>query len=263
MNWFTITHVHERIYALAEFSHWEKVVSYLILGETEAVLVDAGMGYESMRDAVRSITALPVRVVLTHAHWDHIGGASLFSSVGIFDDPYEKALLARGFQSSEEQELTDTSCFTAPWKPKEYTVFGVLKPQVLHDQQALALDGYTLRVIHTPGHTPGSVCFYIPEWDVLLTGDTIYPGPLYAYLPECDPKLYAASCKKLARLVTTTTMLLPGHNDTHAASSLLYDVVRGWETIAMNASQPKQEEAYDQYTFDTFSLLLPKSRKSK
>jgi len=224
-TWFTVTQVHKNIYALAEFSHWEQVVSYLLVDRSNAFLIDTGMGYESIKNEVNKITLLPVTVLLTHAHWDHIGGVTEFKKVCVFDDRFEKASLERGFVSKEINELNKPILFFNGYSPKEYHSLGSKKFTVIKEQ-FIASDNFNIQAIHTPGHTPGSVCFYIPEFKVLFTGDTLYPGPLYAQLPESNLQQYGKSINKLNKLFSSNLLILPGHNVIITQSKLLIDALQ-------------------------------------
>jgi glyoxylase-like metal-dependent hydrolase (beta-lactamase superfamily II) len=108
-SWFTVSQLHPQVYAFAEFSHWEQVVSYLIVDKHRAFLVDTGMGYASIDEEVKKITSLPVTVLLTHTHWDHIGGLHEFESASVFNHSFELAQLKKGFSSKEVPELHDSS----------------------------------------------------------------------------------------------------------------------------------------------------------
>ena len=81
----------------------------------------------------------------------------------------------------------------------------------MHDGERIRLGNRELVVIHTPGHSPGHVCFYEPERKYLYSGDLIYKGCLDAFYPSTDPKLFYESVKKVHQLVINR--ILPGHRD--------------------------------------------------
>lgn len=218
-NWFTIRRVCRTVYAIAEFGHDEKVVSYLLVGDRKALLIDTGMGYQDIRSVVSSLTQKPVSVLLTHSHWDHVGGAHAFTDVRVFHEPWELGQL-----SKQHVGVTKT----------------------LQDRDIIHCAPFALQVIHTPGHTPGSVCYVDKQFDLLFSGDTVYPGPLYAHLPESNIFSYQTSIEKLAMLVTAKTKVFPGHNAMSCTSSLITAIKHGFEQVRLTKGQP--------YTGKQFSI---------
>ena len=82
---------------------------------------------------------------------------------------------------------------------------------MLEDKDKLKVGKVELQVIHTPGHTPGSICLYIPKENVLISGDTLFAGSIgNISFPTSKPKLMWESLKKLSKL-TPDTKVLPGH----------------------------------------------------
>lgn len=234
-NWFTVTQLEKNIYALAEFSHWEKVVSYLLVDKNQAFLIDTGMGYASIRQEVEKITSLPVIVLLTHTHWDHIGSIGEFDDIYLYDNISEKENLINGFNSIKIIELNDKLMFEDGFRPKKYLVKGKKNFTVLKDQQFIHSENFDIQVLHTPGHTPGSVCFYISKLKALLTGDTLYPGPLYAQMPESSISDFIFSIKRLQKYAEPELKILPGHNEIISNQKLLIEAQKLFSRIKMES----------------------------
>ena len=85
MEWFHIEKIDNETFAISEYKHWEETHCYLLLGTERAVLVDTGLGVESIKRVVDSISFLPVLVLTTHVHWDHIGGHKYFRDFAVHD----------------------------------------------------------------------------------------------------------------------------------------------------------------------------------
>lgn len=221
-NWFTIQQVDTQVYAIAEFWHFEKVLSYLVLGNTHALLIDTGMGYESISSVIRQITRLPIRVLLTHTHWDHIGGVSEFRDVSVFDEKTEIYRLSQGFNSTEISELQDVELFQKPFAPKTYIAKGVVA-KVYSDTEIIECSPWRFEVLHTPGHSPGSVCFFESSQGWLFTGDTLYPGPLYAFENESSIPSYTSSIRYITKYIDMIRCIYPGHNAIVSESTLVHD----------------------------------------
>src|SRR5438270_10791986 len=82
----------------------------------------------------------------------------------------------------------------------------------MQDAERIDLGGRQLEIIFTPGHTPDSLCLLDRKHGLLFTGDTLYPGPIYLFIPEPDFAAYARSASRLGHLAPSLKLLLPGHN---------------------------------------------------
>ena len=80
-DWFEVWEAGDRVLAIYEPKQWQEVISCLVLGTDRALLFDTGMGIASISDVVARLTDLPVTVVNSHSHLDHVGGNAEFSSV--------------------------------------------------------------------------------------------------------------------------------------------------------------------------------------
>lgn len=230
-DWFTVERLDSVTFAISEYGHWEEPHSYLLLGSARAALIDTGLGVANIREVVDDLTALPVCVLTTHAHWDHIGGHGYFSEIAIhaaeadwlngrFPLPLEavKANLARGNCAFPERFSVD-----------DYRIFQGAPERVLRDGDRIDLGGRVLTAIHTPGHSPGHCCFYEVELGDLFTGDLIYRGCLDAFYPTTDPLEFARSVRKVRGL--RVRRVLPGHHSLNVAPELIDRVAAAFDEI--------------------------------
>ena len=93
--WFSVYVASRGVFAISEPRQYEGVTSFLVTGADRAVLFDSGLGVADIRAVVRRLTSLPVTVVNSHTHFDHVGGNREFEDVRNLDDPYSLAS-ARG-----------------------------------------------------------------------------------------------------------------------------------------------------------------------
>ncbi len=262
-QWFFVQKINPYLYAIAEFEHWEKVISYLLVGKTKSVLIDTGMGYKPIIKIVRQITDKPVLVLLTHSHWDHIGSVQEFNDVLIYDDKFEKSSLEKGFKSSAKPKLRNSKYYNKPFKPKVYNVPGCTNYGVFHDGDIISLDSYKIKIIHSPGHTPGSTCFFLTDHNLLFTGDVLYSGPLYLHLPESNFSDFLETIDNLSNIVIKNTLILPGHNRIICDYSFFSKVYSGINNIRNNIVIPKvykDSEEIIVYSFSTFSILTQRTK---
>ncbi len=252
-HWFTIERVDESTYALSEYRHWEETHSYLLLGEGENLLIDSGMGIGNIRQAVEMLTQDPVTVVATHAHWDHIGGHGLFPRFYVHER--EAAWLDGAFplplQAVRKLVAAEPCDLPSDFNLEQYQIFQGRPDRILRDHDRIEIGNRTLEVWHTPGHSPGHMCFYEPERRYLYTGDLIYEGRLLAFYPTTDPVAYHASVERLSGL--DIQKLLPAHHRLDIPVSLL-------EQVRQAFAQLKEEGNLSHYgrvfSFDGFEIQL-------
>ena len=150
----------------------------------DALLVDAANEHEQLLELCRR---LGVRhVVETHGHWDHIQAVPQLRDAG-----YEVAVTEQDASMLPSYDL------------------------LLEDDSVLEVGRLRIRTIHTPGHTPGSMCFRIEGSPVLLSGDTLFPGgagntsyeggDFQAIVDSIDRRLYAT--------LADDVIVMPGHGD--------------------------------------------------
>jgi hydroxyacylglutathione hydrolase len=139
------------------------------------------------------------KILLTHSHWDHTAEAALLKEK--LDIPlYVHAEDAGNVKEPGSDRL-----------PLPFPVKGVKEDGFLTDGQEIYVGTLCIRVIHTPGHTPGGVCFYLPKEKVLLSGDTLFRGTIgNLSFPTARPALMWDSLKRLAAL-PPETKVYPGH----------------------------------------------------
>lgn len=188
LGWYTITNPSPGVFALLESLQVEQVLSYLIVGTERALLIDSGTGAVSMRDAIATLTDLPVLLINSHAHWDHIGNNREFDSFAIHRDAAPE--LARRYTCEEIGEFFGEHALLGPLPP-ERTIdaieIGPSTPtRLLDGGERFDLGGRTLIALETPGHAPGLLSLLDEERGVLFSTDTAYPGPLYAYDEDTD-----------------------------------------------------------------------------
>ncbi|MEK5234585.1 MBL fold metallo-hydrolase [Paenibacillus sp. FSL L8-0470] len=203
--WFTVQQMDEATFAISEYGHWEKVHSFLLLGEEKAALIDTGLGIGNIKEITDQLTRLPIEVLTTHVHTDHIGGHGLFSSIYVHEA--DKDWLVHGIQGlSIEQIRRDIGRdLTRPvpegFDPDAYKPFQGEPAGLLNDGDLISLGGRTLKVYHTPGHSPGHVCFVDKDRGYLFSGDLLYDEtPVYAFYPSTSPADLVNSLERMAAL---------------------------------------------------------------
>ena len=91
-----------------------------------------------------------------------------------------------------------------------YEFFQGKPSKLLSDGDKIDIGGRVITVLHTPGHSPGHLCFWEKERGYLFTGDLVYLDTLFAYYPSTDPEAYLASLEKIAEL--PAKKVFPAHH---------------------------------------------------
>ena len=244
-GWFTVEKIDTQTFAVSEYEHWEETHCYLLCGRDRAVLIDTGLGVSDIRSIVDGLTVLPVTVLTTHVHWDHIGGHRLFERIAVHEE--ERDWIAGHFPLPLEEvkkQLTKGPCaFPEDFSIEAYRLFQGEPQILLHDGDCFDLGGRTVRVLHTPGHSPGHCCFYEPERRYLYSGDLIYKGCLDAFYPTTDPQLFYQSVKRLTEY--SISRILPGHHDLKIPVSLIGEIYADFSQIEKKGQLKQGNGTFD------------------
>jgi len=166
----------------------------------EALLVDAPWQIASTISGLLEELCVTVRlIVCTHGHWDHcMGLPELIAATGapVACHPNDAHLL----------EHPSFAPFSFP-----FTLTPVVPDRLLVEGDAVTVGGSTFKVLHTPGHTPGCICLYAAEDQLLFSGDTLFAGTCGRMdLPGGDPEAMVRSLQRLRALPPAVTVY-PGH----------------------------------------------------
>lgn len=220
--WFETAIVAPGVHRITEGG---MVHAYLIQGETWAALVDSSFGIGDIGEVVRDLTDLPILVVNTHAHLDHVGGNAHFETAFIHtrESLAEVADTARRFR-----EMATQDDFPAPF-PEGFAL-DRYAPQVPEPTHRLAggetidLGSRVLEVLPTPGHTAGSICLLDEANRLLFTGDTVTDRPLQGIGEGVSLGEYQATLRLLAEMSPDLDLLLPGHGPSPLVGSILEEL---------------------------------------
>ena len=166
----------------------------LLVGKENALLIDTGLGVSDISKEVLKITNKPVIAVPTHVHWDHIGGLWNFSEFYVHES--EKDWIEENFPLSNEfvrKMLVKGNNLTERTNVDDYAVFQGNPKKILIDGDIIDLGNRKIKVLHTPGHSPGHMCFFEEKTGYLFSGDLIYKGTLFANYESTDPEKYLES----------------------------------------------------------------------
>lgn len=227
-NWFSVSKIDDRTYALSEWGHWEKVHSFLLIGEEHALLIDTGLGIDSIKAEVDKLTDLPIIVCTTHIHTDHIGGHTEFSTHYVHEaevEWLEKGIPGRPLEAVKKDLIRDcTQPLPTIFSIEDFTLFTGKAARILKDLDYIDLGGRTIQVLHTPGHSPGHLCFWEQASGNLFTGDLLYiDTPIYAFYPSTNPSALMASLMRITQLENVRKIF--GSHNTLGMSPMIFGEV--------------------------------------
>lgn len=223
-TWFHSTQITDTITRIEEPHVHEMVRANIwhIRGSDRDLIVDAGLGVASLRDHLPELFLNNPILIITHAHLDHVGSAHEFADLRMhpgesgkhpipasLNGPTLAALLGIDWPDAPEMLLDARP--DSGFAPEQYSLPALRGATALHDGDLIDLGSRTLRVLHLPGHTPGSISLFDDLDGSLFSGDVIYEGPLLDELHESNVDDYVESLLRLKLL--PVTRVFPGHND--------------------------------------------------
>ncbi|MFX0037507.1 MAG: MBL fold metallo-hydrolase [Candidatus Hermodarchaeota archaeon] len=200
---------------------------YLIIGSHSALLIDTGIGLFPLKPVISDlILDKKLLVVNTHSHFDHIGGNHEFEDIFIYYK--EKESISKPFDVSF---LKDSSKeIVKLYDSKNYTIPPTNKVQPLKDGENIDLGEISVKLIHTPGHSPGSISLLTSE-NELFTGDTAHYGTMY--LTKKTFPIILSSISRLLELFQTSKNIeiYPSHEEYAVGKELLVSLSNGIKNI--------------------------------
>ncbi|NLK76511.1 MAG: MBL fold metallo-hydrolase [Clostridiales bacterium] len=252
-EWFTVEKIDNDTFVISEYKHWEETHCYLLCGNEKALLIDTGLGVSNIEKVVEKLTHLPIIVITTHVHWDHIGGHKCFNNIAVYEE--EKEWLSVQFPIPLQVVKNNLTCkpceFPKNFLIESYQIYQGIPQKIVHDKECLDLGGREVVVIHTPGHSPGHCCFYEPERKYLYSGDLIYSGCLDAFYPTTDPYLFWQSVKRVQSL--EVTRVLPGHHKLQISVDIITRIEKAFEKLEREG---KLKQGNGIYEFEDFQIHI-------
>ena len=192
----------------------------------ECLLVDPAYAVRELVDLVGADGMAVTGALATHYHPDHVGGSMMGHSIEGISELLDHVDCPVHVQHDEVEWVSKSTSVTADHL-------------VAHDSgDVVRVGDIEITLVHTPGHTPGSQCFFVD--DRLLAGDTLFlEGCGRTDLPGSDPSKMAESLRRLAE-VPDSTILFPGHRYSIASSATM-DIVKETNFVFDSLSNPPSQ----------------------
>ena len=204
-DWYAVEAIDAQTFAINEPNSSQYNTSYLILGETRAIMFDAGSGERpagsrTMREVAERYTSKPITLILSHFHYDHIHDATAFDEVALIDRPEIRS------------DVTDDGYRITAWESLG-TERILKRVHLIADGKEIDLGGRTLQIFNLPGHTTESVVLFDRHRNQAFTGDFVYRhlGGIIAFAPGADLTAYNDNSTRLLQQTNADTQFFGAH----------------------------------------------------
>lgn len=261
-EWYAVYRLDARTRIIYEDGQFDENVSYLVEGDRQAVLIDTGDNLADIRELVRGMTSLPIAVLNTHRHLDHIGGNYLFDEVWAYDHRVTREVAALGVNHEAALEVIQPGSLRKPVPEPFYENTYCIPPyrvtRWIADGEKIDLGGRVLEAIHTPGHAPDHLMFMEKETGYFWTGDNFYTGCVYTHLPWGNLDVFIDTYeRKILPRLSEARLLLPSHNDPCSRLDVLEEIAALARLARKGGGEYEAgEKGMRKYRGSCFSLVI-------
>ena len=177
----------------------------LIEGRERAILFDTGYGMEDVKAFAGTLTDKPLTVLLSHGHHDHMLGARWFEKTFLCREDLEefRERTGEGQRTKVRKQAQDQGVAV----PEDFMTAPIALPEDIlftekagpYERRREETGGLEVQIIKVPGHTPGSIVLYVPEHDLLLTGDDWNPCTWMWFPTSAAANVWRDRMKELIR----------------------------------------------------------------
>ena len=267
-DWYGVVDLGNGVTAVRELlREGAEVKSFLVEGERDVAVIDTGTGLHDYASLVARLSDRNPINLQTHGHWDHVGSCHGFSQVMIH--PEDERFLRAGdpnptYRGHFGENGIPLEMVPAGFDLETAAIPGCEPTGALHDGDRIDLGGRTLEVIHTPGHSSGSVSFLDREARFLIPGDVAKTGAILLMLDGGDPHAYRATLRRLVDMLDAVDVIYSAHSEPMTPDDIraLHDA---YETVCAgnipstpDAAPPSWRGNIDVHVVDPFMFLVPK-----
>jgi len=239
-EWFNLNEIKDGVWFISDKTGAN---CYLVEGETKSLLIDTGWGLANLSDLVGSITSLPINVVFTHGHPDHVNGAFQFSDLYI--KPEDEKLMEMFYIKETRKQIINRF---KEILPSDFSIYDwvnaqITNPSPVSDGYIFDLGNRKLKVIECPGHTAGSICLLDIRDETLFSGDSLLAKPVLMNLEtSMGLKTYLKSIKHVNTFADDFNIILSGHDDKPVDPIVIGELISGVSDIIQGKIKGKIEK---------------------
>jgi glyoxylase-like metal-dependent hydrolase (beta-lactamase superfamily II) len=264
-NWFEVWEAEPGVFVIQEPFHTENVKSYVVAGDERAVVIDTGMGVGDFGAIIRDLTSLPVSVINSHAHWDHVGSNWQFNEIAIHRS--EAGALIAGPTNADIRRRFGSDVLKGPLPPGENLDTVEIRPSrattILEGGEWIELGGRSLEVIHAPGHSPGGIVLVDRDARIMFSTDVVYAGALYAQFNDSNLDDYIETLKRLEPIAFSLRALYPSHGEAPIEPGVIQVMLTAMAEVRDGRQADESDEGTARHAFDGFSILVAERDTSR
>ncbi len=171
--------------------------------QNEALIIDPGAEGGRIKRKVEKLELKPIAILLTHAHFDHIG------AVDLIRETYQIPVYLHIY---EEKWLSDASLNGSKLFPVVDNIEGKPADHLIESEGEMTIGPFQFEVFETPGHSPGSVSFYFKDVNLVFSGDALFAGSVgRTDLPGGNQKQLLNSIHNRLLVLPEETIVASGH----------------------------------------------------
>lgn len=267
-DWYGILRYPNGVTAVRELLRvGSEVKSFLVEGERDVAVIDTGTGLYDYAALVASLSERNPINLQTHGHWDHIGSCYGFEQVRIH--PEDARFLRAGDPNAAYRTHFGENGIPLDMLPDGFDLETAAIPGCeptgeLHDGDSIDLGDRVLEVIHTPGHSPGSVSFLDREARFLIPGDVIKTGAILLMLDGGNPYDYRETLRRVVGMLDAVDVIYTAHtdpmtpDDVRALHDAYESVWAGNVPSTPEAAPPNWRGNIDVHVVEPFMFLVPR-----
>ena len=258
-DWLQVYKLNDDTYAIYEGYQWQEAICYLLIGEEKALLVDTLQGIGDLKAVIDQLTDLPVIVMNTHTHYDHTSGNYQFDTIYGMDTEYTRINTLGHPNSDYEGRMTPETVWKNLPESFSYDTYES-KPfeidKFVSDGEVIDIGNREVEIRFIPGHTPDSVILVDRKHRLMMTGDTLYPAPIYVHTDEARFTDFYKSAELMNSYRDQVDFVLAGHNETMLSADYLSELYSATRAIVED-DLPSDLGFFNRtYDFDNFKIIV-------
>ncbi len=256
-GWFAVTRLEPGVTMIGEPLHAEDPKSFLVEGSERAVLIDTGIGVGNLGRLIHELTRLPVTVVTSHAHWDHVGGNRWFADIRAPVGAH--AALRAGWDDERMRRALDPSQLSGSLPAGSDPAHAAIPPlpdvATVADGDVLDLGGRALEIMAAPGHASELIVLLDRANGILFGTDAVYAAGLYAQMADSDLDVYLATLHRLSALVPELRVVYSSHGTVPFAPELILRMTDAMEEVIAGRPADGEDAGGLRHDFGEFGII--------